>query len=599
MARYVCVKETATCQSVHGAAGLCRRCALYPRKVIGRLDKMAPPDKGLLPNNLSPKMKQRSVTMAPPASKSLKSSATSVTPGGDLRALNTLRSSSYRSSKSAVPATDALQRLSTKLQQLTPVEGDGDEEEAEAPEHLRALVRSSTQALEQITNTMAATDEPYSPNSTPAQRREEFPEYAGTKKEKASSAEKEDLAIARLCRNHWRIKQREAANHLKVKPPQHPYSATHLMTNKSLLGAKPQEVHRPPHMYLSDVIYCPCTNCRDKRDLELKADRYWLAGNWDKALSIVIKSCEMVLSDLRTDIALRPRRRAVFKDIDWVSPLQKAIMTVTFNEVFEIEIPKTHRTTLHRKQTMDDVWLEYEAEIKRVESVIRRSIGSGDWCAEVVVVVCSLQVSWKAYFQSYRILRFLEAKGVEHFAIDINSDIGSDTLDYNVIRLWVKENLLHQDPTKTDVSGHALNCYVPQIIVDGVPVGTFEEVMTMEDEGDLDYILAREACPNCLYDRHPDAGHCGVCGAVFHDLISTKYLPPEAIKVLLKRNEINAARIKAPTPRDFERRRRQLGFARLGEDLTTWLDPEKMKLFGAPSVGFIVDFDEEEEVEAA
>lgn len=445
---------------------------------------------------------------------------------------------------------------------------------------LRLLINTNTQVFKRLESLQ-------SPPATPALK-EEFPEYAGTRKEQASSAEKEDLAIARLCRYHWKLKQRPPVDHDAIKEPQAPTASSHSLVNKKLLATLPSVIRRPPGMYLTDEIYCACPTCIERREQELKADRYWLSGNWDRATGIIPKPCELTLVTLRCDLKLRRKRPRVPKGIDWISPLQKAIVAVSFDEVFDTETPVLRE--FRKQQTMDAEWLEYEEEIKRVEKGIRRAMGSADWCAEVVVIMSSLQVSWKAYFTSYRTLRFLEAKGVEHFAIDVNADIGTDTLDYNVLRCWNKERLLHRDPLKVARRGE-IDCLVPQVLVDGVPLGTFEEIMTMEDENDLDYILAREACPNCLYDRHPDAGHCGVCGAVYHDLISTKYLSPDSIKILLKRNEINAARIKAPTPRDFERRRRQLGFARLGEDLSTWFDPMKMKLFGAPSVGFTVDFD--------
>eukprot|EP01055_Gregarina_sp_Pseudo9_P000074 Gregarina_sp_Pseudo_9__73@NODE_104_length_4259_cov_13_977014_g96_i0_p2_GENE_NODE_104_length_4259_cov_13_977014_g96_i0NODE_104_length_4259_cov_13_977014_g96_i0_p2_ORF_typecomplete_len453_score115_24SH3BGR/PF04908_15/0_0078DZR/PF12773_7/2_4e03DZR/PF12773_7/0_14_NODE_104_length_4259_cov_13_977014_g96_i027314089 len=442
---------------------------------------------------------------------------------------------------------------------------------------LRVLIKSNTQVLKKLESLGSAL--------TPSPR-EEFPEYAGTKKATASAAEKEDLAIARLCRYHWKLKHRMPYDHLSILEPREEAACSHSLVNKKLLGTTPATIRRPPAMYLSDEVFCVCATCKERRELELKADRYWLSGNWDKAIAINPKPCELTLHNLRCDLKFRRRRTRVPKDIDWVSPLQKAIVAVSFDDVFDVDASPVLRSS----GTMDVESLAYEEEIKRVERNIRRAIGSADWCAEVVIIVSSLQVSWRAYFQSYRTLRFLEAKGVEHFAIDVNADIGADTLDYSVLRAWSKEELLHRDPLKVALKGE-LDCLVPQVLVDGVPLGTFEEIMTMEDENDLDYVLAREACPNCLYDRHPDSGHCGVCGAVFHDLISTKFLSPDSIRILLKRNEINSAHIKAPTPRDFERRRRQLGFARLGEDLTTWFDPQKMKLFGAPSVGFTVEFD--------
>eukprot|EP01056_Protomagalhaensia_sp_Gyna25_P000659 Protomagalhaensia_sp_Gyna_25__658@NODE_1308_length_1957_cov_56_131908_g1044_i0_p1_GENE_NODE_1308_length_1957_cov_56_131908_g1044_i0NODE_1308_length_1957_cov_56_131908_g1044_i0_p1_ORF_typecomplete_len474_score95_04SH3BGR/PF04908_15/6_8e03SH3BGR/PF04908_15/0_0011_NODE_1308_length_1957_cov_56_131908_g1044_i01741424 len=356
---------------------------------------------------------------------------------------------------------------------------DKDEEEV-SPNALRVLLKKDTIALEALEAVVA--DSPgWSPQATAIQR-EEYPEYAGTKKETASAAEKEDLAVARLCRYHWKLKQRQSMDHTMIKSPSHPTSSSHSLVNKSLLGVTPAEVRRPPFMYLTEAVLCSCGPCSERRELELKADRYWLAGNWDKALGTKPRPCELVLTDMKVDLIFRKRRGRVRKDIDWISPLQKAIMTVTFDQVFEIEVPKTHRVLKKSATIVDTAWLKYEEEIKRVESEIRRSMGSGDWCAEVVVVVCSLQVSWKAYFQSYRTLRFLEAKGVDHFAIDINSDIGTDTVDYNAIRVWLKEELLHRDHNKRE---GVMNCLVPQVLVDGVPLGTYEEILTMEDENDL------------------------------------------------------------------------------------------------------------------
>lgn len=117
---------------------------------------------------------------------------------------------------------------------------------------------------------------------------------------------------------------------------------------------------------------------------------------------------------------------------------------------------------------------------------------------------------------------------------------------------------------------------------------------------DADYILAREACPNCLHNRSKTAGLCAACGAVFVDLLSTKYVTPREIKVLIRRSEYAASRIKAPTPFDWERRRKQLGISmiqllyvlrcvvcvltlvfthvglrRLSEDASIWYDSSK------------------------
>lgn len=163
---------------------------------------------------------------------------------------------------------------------------------------------------------------------------------------------------------------------------------------------------------------------------------------------------------------------------------------------------------------------------------------------------------------------------------------------------------------------------VPQVICDGIPIGTYEDIVDLEDDGDLgqlytharvcsaicgccfircctitvyvcvDYILSRQACPNCLCDRAATAGHCNKCGACYIDLISLQYLSAEEILHLIERSEVFATRIKQPTPEDWERRRRNLGLRKHNEDIATWFEKSQVDIFGKPSIGFCVQFED-------
>lgn len=188
-------------------------------------------------------------------------------------------------------------------------------------------------------------------------------------------------------------------------------------------------------------------------------------------------------------------------------------------------------------------------------------LGSQDWTCEVVLLYTSLSTHRKQYHASLRAAQLLSCKGVDYWAIDANMDAGKSRPDKGLIARWRHLHYIFRDPTKEKGSSKR-DIIVPQILVDGVPLGGFSELLLLEEDGDLDYILAGEACPNCLVDRKAQCGkipklnddgsrvdsaedfnefcirsvvpdYCFNCGAVFRNLLADEIVPQPARKPLL------------------------------------------------------------------
>jgi len=167
--------------------------------------------------------------------------------------------------------------------------------------------------------------------------------------------------------------------------------------------------------------------------------------------------------------------------------------------------------------------------------------GSADWVAEVVVIGNSMMSSLKSCLDSLRCQHLLDCKGVEYFHVDISLDIGDDYPDAVLIRRWLDLNYVFRDrrkSTKNDV-------LVPQVLIDGVPIGGVLDLLELEDECDLDYILARESCPNCFAERR-DETSCRSCEVPFRELVTIQFLPKKQIERLMNRNIFNGGRVGPP-----------------------------------------------------
>ncbi|EZG87282.1 hypothetical protein GNI_007380 [Gregarina niphandrodes] len=427
--------------------------------------------------------------------------------------------------------------------------------------------------------------------------------FVGTKKEGASLREKQVLMRARHQRSFAAMLMgaRRDQKVEEMKAASVPKGSFEEKSRKSEVAASIKDLKLPWGVYDSTSFFCACAACISNRETQIKADKWWLAGEKDRALSYTLKPCLRLLPISHNSIARRKYRPRLPKKVDHKAALWKAIDGVAFNEDFGGETAASSpepgkaapsRAVLSTRKSIDhdiDGYETIDRAIERTEAQLRRMVGSADWTAEVVVIVTSLTTSRESYQESYRLLRFFEAKGVDHIAVDVNGDIGHDSVDYKLLRKWHNEETLLVDSNKL-ADKVTLPIVVPQVLIDGVPVGPIDEIMSLEDENDLDYILAQAACPNCLVNRRASAGHCSRCSALFRNLISLKYLTPPEIKLLLTRSEKNAYHIKAPTPYDWEKRRRQLGIRSGNEDASTWFKPDCLAKYGHPSPGFCVDF---------
>lgn len=136
--------------------------------------------------------------------------------------------------------------------------------------------------------------------------------------------------------------------------------------------------------------------------------------------------------------------------------------------------------------------------------------------AQVVLITTSLGSVRRQFFGSRKAQNFLDCKGIPFYVIDANRDVakGAGLQDVELLDEWVAHGLLAKDSTAV----HA-RFYVPQIVIDGVTIGRETDLQDLEEDGDLDWILARAECPACLGDRDPLAADCPHCHVQFLELI--------------------------------------------------------------------------------
>ncbi|CDJ43659.1 hypothetical protein, conserved, partial [Eimeria tenella] len=81
---------------------------------------------------------------------------------------------------------------------------------------------------------------------------------------------------------------------------------------------------------------------------------------------------------------------------------------------------------------------------------------------------------------------------------------------------------------------------LPQVLVDGVVLGGENELQELEEDGDLDWIFARAACPCCLHEKPPEASSCASCGAVFSSLVPAEVQAAGGVQQMLQGYTYNA-----------------------------------------------------------
>ncbi|KAF8820495.1 hypothetical protein IE077_004474 [Cardiosporidium cionae] len=168
----------------------------------------------------------------------------------------------------------------------------------------------------------------------------------------------------------------------------------------------------------------------------------------------------------------------------------------------------------------DALRLNYTDAVKTRD--MEKIIAGGEQKAEVVILATSFGGIRKQFFSSKRALSFLYCKGVAYYYIDTNRDFSKakNLRDNELFQTWKSEQILQFTSTSSSSSPEVM---IPQILIDGVSIGGETELQDLEEDGDLDWIFARLACPSCLCEKDMEIVSCPNCGTVLTSLI-----PPEA-----------------------------------------------------------------------
>lgn len=147
--------------------------------------------------------------------------------------------------------------------------------------------------------------------------------------------------------------------------------------------------------------------------------------------------------------------------------------------------------------------------------------------AEVVLISTSLGGIKTAFFSSLRAKNLLDCKKYVYFIIDSNRDTSTakNLKDTELYTQWKNDQLL-----LVNEGGVVL----PQILIDGCPIGTDVDLQNLEDEGLLDYIVARLKCPSCLKDKSNTDVACPNCHLNYACMISDDLLKEKAVIQLLQ-----------------------------------------------------------------
>ncbi|GBE59869.1 Theoredoxin domain containing protein [Babesia ovata] len=154
--------------------------------------------------------------------------------------------------------------------------------------------------------------------------------------------------------------------------------------------------------------------------------------------------------------------------------------------------------------------------------VPRISALSGEYMpmAEIILVTTSLGGIKHQFFQSNLARHLLDCKGVVYYVVDANRDFTTATTlkDHELFEKWNATGIL-----KTETIGQRSAVVIPQLIIDGVSVGNTTAMQDLEDDGDLDYIIARMLCPSCLAEKPQDAVQCPSCNVQYDMLVPPEY----------------------------------------------------------------------------
>lgn len=184
--------------------------------------------------------------------------------------------------------------------------------------------------------------------------------------------------------------------------------------------------------------------------------------------------------------------------------------------------------------------------------------------AEIVLVTTSLGSIRRQFFSSQRTKNFLDCKGVVYVIVDSNRDTSTakNLRDIELFKEWKENRILKATPETEDSADPEI--IIPQVLVDGVVVGSETTLQDLEEDGDLDWIFSRAACPNCLREKSLSALECEACGVVFRNLIPPHYITEGHVLQMLQGcpyNEEEAAAAEAGGERGGPQQQQRWGMS--------------------------------------
>eukprot|EP00923_Selenidium_pygospionis_P016325 GHVN01028572.1.p1 GENE.GHVN01028572.1~~GHVN01028572.1.p1 ORF type:complete len:328 (+),score=67.00 GHVN01028572.1:301-1284(+) len=159
--------------------------------------------------------------------------------------------------------------------------------------------------------------------------------------------------------------------------------------------------------------------------------------------------------------------------------------------------------------------------------------------AEIVLVMTSFGGVRRPYFSSKRARHLLDCKGVVYYVIDINNDFSeaSGLKDRELYDQWRAGGRLkksEREVTVEDDGGVNTSVQIPQVLIDGYPIGDETNLQDLEEDGDLDWICARAACPACLNEKDPSETTCPACKLALESIVPEDLVYSGQIQQLYK-----------------------------------------------------------------
>lgn len=140
--------------------------------------------------------------------------------------------------------------------------------------------------------------------------------------------------------------------------------------------------------------------------------------------------------------------------------------------------------------------------------------------AEVVLLMTSFGGVRRHFFSSLRARHLLDCKGIVYYVVDCNKDFSeaSGLKDKELFDQWRAEGRLKKSEIEAPATNED-NVQIPQIIIDGHPIGDEVALQDLEEDGDLDWICARAACPQCLNEKDSNDATCASCALNLESIV--------------------------------------------------------------------------------